>query len=127
VDSNILTSKQWWAQKRIKYNVGLIIAGITAFFAYAILGGLLIAPYVNDFEITLFTIFFQGVGYLIMMLVANIFYNLGHYVDKHYNKTNSSAFRQRLFNLGFWFSVSLPFLIPLLIVIEYFFRFAGHK
>ena len=123
-DNTNLTSKQWWAKRRAKFNAGLIIAGISAFFAYAILGEFLIAPYDNNFEVTLFTIIFQGIGYLFMMLIANIFYNLGPYIDKHYNKTNSDQYRQRLFNLGFWFSVSLPFLIPLLIVVEYYFRFA---
>jgi len=122
-----LTIRDWWAKRRVKYNIGLIIAGFTAFIAYAILGGILIAPYDNDFEVTLFTIFFQGIGYLFMMLVANLFYNLGPYVDKQYNKDNSEAFRQRLFNFGFWFSVAIPFLIPILIVVEYFVRFAGHK
>ena len=119
-----LTSKEWWAKKRAKYNWRLLIAGFTAFVAYAILGELLIAPYDNAFEVTLFTIFFQGIGYLFMMLIANLFYNLGHFVDIKYNKDNSEVFRQQLFNLGFWFSVGLPFLIPILIVVEYFIRFA---
>jgi hypothetical protein len=126
VDPNSLTRKQWWANNRIKYNTGLIVSGCTAFIAYAILGGLLIAPYDNDFEVTLFTVLFQGIGYLFMMLVANLFYNLGALVDKHFNKDNSEAFRQRLYKFGFWFSVGLPFLIPALIIVEYFVRFAGH-
>lgn len=125
--SNSQTRIQWWTKKRMKYNIGLIIAGFTAFLTYAVLGGILIAPYDNEFEVTLFTTFFQGIGYLFMMLVANLFYNLGPLVDKYYNKDNSEAFRQRLYNIGFWFSVGLPFLIPALIVVEYFIRFAGHK
>jgi hypothetical protein len=48
-------------------------------------------------------------------------------VDKHYNKDNSEAFRQRVYNIGFWFSVGLPFLIPALIVVEYSIRFVGDK
>ncbi len=127
VQNTNLALSEWWAKRRVKYNIGLIIAGFTAFIAYAILGGILIAPYDNDFEVTLFTILFQGIGYLFMMLVANLFYNLGPYVDKQYNNDNSEAFRQRLFNFGFWFSVGLPFLIPTLIVVEYFIRFAGDK
>jgi cbb3-type cytochrome oxidase subunit 3 len=122
-----LTIREWWAKRRTKYNIGLIIAGFTAFIAYAFLGGILIAPYDIDFEVTLFTIAFQGVGYFFMMLIANLFYYLGPYVDKHYNKDNSEVFRHRLFNVGFWFSVALPFLIPILIVVEYFVRFAGHN
>ena len=64
LDENIQqTSKQWWAGRRLKYNKGLVIAGITAFILYVILGSTLIMPYDEDFEITLFTTVFQGVGY----------------------------------------------------------------
>jgi hypothetical protein len=73
VNSDSHTRKHWWAKKRIKYNIGLIIAGFTTFLTYAVLGGILIAPYDNEFEVTLFTMFFQGIGYLFMMVVANLF------------------------------------------------------
>ncbi|MFM2225242.1 MAG: hypothetical protein RJA07_1444 [Bacteroidota bacterium] len=114
-----LPSKDWWTNRRRKYNIGLVIAGITAFICYAILGSYLIAPYDNEFEITLFTIFFQGVGYLIMMAIANLFYNLGYWADKNFNKDNSEKFRQRVFSLGFCFSCGLPFLIPMLTIVIY--------
>ena len=118
------TVNTWWARRRLKYNAGLVIAGISAFILYAILGSLLIAPHDKDFEITLFTISFQGIGYLFMMGVANLFYGLGAYVDRNCNKTNDEQFRRRLFNLGYWFSFALPFLIPLLIVMVYFVDYA---
>lgn len=111
---------KWWASRRLKYNKGLVIAGLTAFLLYAILGSLLIAPYDRDFEITLFTLFFQGIGYLFMMGMANLFYGLGVFVDKNYNKSNDEKFRQKLFNLGFWFSFALPFSMPILVVVIYF-------
>lgn len=116
------TSRQWWANRRLQYNKGLIIAGITAFILYAILGSTLIMPCDEDFELTLFTIIFQGIGYLIMMLIANLFYNLGYLADKIFNKDNIEQFRQHLFNFGYWFSFGLPFLIPTIIVITYIFK-----
>jgi len=121
---NISTSYYWWEAKRLKYNVGLVIAGLTAFITYVVLASFLIAPYDHDFEITLFTTLFQGIGYLIMMVIANLFFNLGHFADKHYNTTNSDTYRKRLFNFGFWFSVGLPFLILILVVISYLVRFS---
>lgn len=128
LDENIQqTSKQWWASRRLKYNKGLVIAGITAFILYVILGSTLISPYDNDFEITLFTTAFQGFGYLFMMLIANLFYNLGHIADKMFNKENDERFRKRLFNLGYWFSFGLPFLIPTMIVIMYIIEFSHLK
>lgn len=111
---------KWWSMRRWKYNKGLIIAGIVAFLLYSILACYLIAPYVNDFEISLFTILFQGIGYLFMIGIANLFYFLGPTFDKLFNKSNSENFRIRLFNLGYWFSIGLPFTIPVIVVIEYF-------
>lgn len=115
--------KEWWSKRRLKYNIGLIIAGIIAFILYVILGVNLIMPYDQDFDITLFTTIFQGIGYFILLLIANLFYNLGYYIDKKFNRNNSQKYRNRLFKLGFYFSISLPFLIPLMIVISYFIEF----
>jgi len=113
-------SSAWWSKRRLKYNKGLVIAGIVAFFLYVILASLLIEPYDRDFEITLFTTAFQGFGYLIMIGIANLFYFLGPFIDKQFNKEGNELFRSRLYNLGYCFSVSLPFLIPVIIVIQYF-------
>ena len=115
------SSREWWAGKRLKYNKGLIIAGIAAFIAYAIVGSVLIAPN-EEFEITIFTIFFQGIGYVIMMGIANVFYFLGPLADNLFNDRNDEKFRQCLFNLGYWFSFGLPFLIPVLLVLTYFLK-----
>ena len=119
-----LNRKNWWENKRKYYNAGLILAGIIAFILYVIFGVTLIMPYDSEFEITLFTIFFQGTGYLFMILIANLFYSLGNIIDKELNKENDENFRIKLFNLGFIFSVSLPFLIPIMIIISYFIEFA---
>lgn len=123
--SNLTESqiKNWWSEKRTNYNLGLVLSGILAFVLYVILGVNLIMPYDDDFEITLFTIVPQGIGYLIMILIANLFYSLGVSCDLNYNKENTEKFRKNLFRLGFWFSVSLPFLAPLMILISYFLEF----
>ncbi|MCF8277385.1 MAG: hypothetical protein K9J17_11690 [Flavobacteriales bacterium] len=114
-----MTSRQWWSDRRDHYNIGLIVAGILAFFTYAIVGSLLFA---NDigFEITIFTTAFQGFGYMIMMVVANLLYSLGSFVDRMFNKTNDESFRQRLFILGCLFSFSLPFLVPVMLIVVYY-------
>jgi len=115
--------REWWNDKRHLYNLGLFISGIIAFVLYVIVGVNLIMPYDEDFEITLFTIFFQGIGYLIMIVFANLFYSLGVTQDLNHNKENTDDFRKNLFNLGFWFSISLPFLAPLWLFISYFLEF----
>lgn len=115
--------KKWWNEKRLFYNISLIISGIIAFILYVLLGNILIVPYENDFEITLFTTVFQGFGYLIMICFANLFYNLGYLFDKKFNTHNSEKFRKKIFNLGYWFSDALPFVIPINIIIIYFLNY----
>lgn len=124
-ESNLTESqiKNWWSKKRTNYNLGLVLSGILAFVLYVILGVNLIMPYDDDFEITLFTIVPQGIGYLIMILIANLLYSLGVSFDLNCNKENTERFRKNLFCLGFWFSVSLSFLAPLMILISYFLNF----
>lgn len=122
---NKLTSsqiKEWWCEKRLLYNFGLVTSGILAFILYVIVGVNFIMPYDNDFEITLFTLFFQGFGYLMMMGLANLCYNMGVYLDLN-NPENSEKFRKDLFKLGFWFSFLLPFSIPIMLLISYFSEF----
>ncbi len=113
-----ISARQWWFHKRITYNKGLIIAGIVAFLLYCILGQLIIAPR-GDFEVTLFTTFFQGFAYLFMIGIANAFYSLGWIMDISFNKNDDLRFRERLFALGYWFSISLPILLILSIMIRF--------
>jgi hypothetical protein len=110
---------QWWTIKRAKYNISLIISGALAFVIFLIVGLIFRCPSDDEFEITLFTIVFQGFGLLLFMLIANVFFSLGYFVDRVFNKKDSQHFRERLFAIGLWFSVSLPFLIPLLTVVKY--------
>jgi hypothetical protein len=125
MNSNLTKSqiKEWWSQRRLNYNLGLIISGFIAFVLYVILGINLIMPYDFEFKITLFTIVFQGIGYSVMIVIANLFYSLGVRKDLNYNKENTNDFRDNLYSLGFWFSVSLPFLAPIMIVISFFLNF----
>lgn len=119
--------QEWWKSIRKKYNIGLIISGIVSYILSVLLGSILIAPYDSEFEITILGFIFQGFFFLITILIANIFYNLGAYTDKHFNKKNQEKFRRRIYDLGFWFSVGLPFLVPILIIVEYFTCYANLK
>jgi hypothetical protein len=115
---DLTNSKDWWLWHRIKYNKGLLIAGFVAFMLYCILGPIIIAPH-EEFEETIFEMAFQGFFYFIMICIANLFYTLGWVIDLWFNKNNSLLFRQRLFNLGFWFSVALPNLLILSVMARF--------
>jgi len=104
----------WWSARRLRYNIGLVVAGILAFIAYAVIGSTLL-PVDADFEVTLFTILFQGVGYLVMIAVANVCYFLGPLSERFVRPTDPERYRRICYRLGFWFSVLLPFSIPTLL------------
>ena len=112
-------SRIWWNAHRLKYNKGLFIAGFIAFIVYAILGNNFISPYDETFEITFFSTTLQIVGYLFLMLIANIFYELGSFIDVLFNKNEEEKFRKQLFTAGLCFSVVLPFIAPLKLLVIY--------
>jgi len=114
-------SIEWWSKMRLKYNLGLIFSGILAFILYAIVVELVVfkSSKNGEVEITLFTTIFQGIGYLIMIGIANLFYNLGAISERLVKPKNTTEYRNRIFDLGFWFSFCLPFLIPLILLITY--------
>ena len=80
----------------------------------------------DEVEITPFTVLVQGVGYLIMMGVANLLYSLGPLSERLVRPANADRYRQLCYRLGFWFSVLLPSSIPLLLTISVLF-FPGSR
>ena len=106
-------SRLWWRQKRMLYNTGLLVAGVLAFICYAlVLSFFHRDDRLSDVEITVFTIVLQGIGYLVMMLIANLFYFLGPLVEWLSSPKYPERFRRILFNCGFCFSIGLPFIVP---------------
>lgn len=68
-----------------------------------------------DFEVTLFTTLFQGIGYLCMMDLADICSLLGPWSESIVRPRDPARYRRICFRLGFWFSLLLPFSIPVLL------------
>jgi hypothetical protein len=106
----------WWEKRRLRYNVGLVIAGIFAFVAYAIVCTTLL-PEEADVEITVFTTLFQGLGYLVMIGIANLCFFLGPISERALKPADLDKHRQIFYRLGFGFSVLLPFSIPVLLAV----------
>jgi hypothetical protein len=98
----------WWEARRLRYNVGLINAGILAFIACMVVGSALLPPEA-DFEVTPFTVLGQGVGYLLMIAVANVGYFLGPLSERLTRPADPERYLRICYRLGFWFSVLLPF------------------
>jgi len=117
--SSPLTTEDWWSSRRLRYNIGLVVAGLLGFVLYVVAVDRCIdlrAP--GDWEITMFTTVFQGFAYLVIIAVANLFYNLGAWSERVLRPANLARYRKTIFGLGFWFSVLLPFLPGVLLLID---------
>lgn len=112
-----MNTRQWWESRRLRYNLGLIIAGILAFSCCVVVVGTdRFMQRHPEAEMTLFTTLFQGVAYLFMMGIANLCYLLGPGSERLIKPKNVTTYRKLMFGLGFWFSVLLPFGIPALLL-----------
>jgi hypothetical protein len=112
----MLSATEWWSGRRRLYNVALLIAGFTAFLAYAAVLGTRCAG-APDVEITIFTTAVQAAGYLVAMAIANLFYNLGSWSETRLRPREVATYRRWAWGLGIVFSVALPFSIPVLVAI----------
>lgn len=106
----------WWEARRRRYNVGLVVAGLFAFLAYATIGATLV-PEEADFEISLFTVAFWGIVYLLLIAVANVCYFLGPVSEWCVRPSDPARYRRVCYALGFGFSVLLPFSMPVMLAI----------
>lgn len=114
------SSFAWWEEQRLRYNLGLVIAGPLAFTCYVFVC-LTLLPRVlapSEIEVNGLTTLVQGVGYLFMMGVANLLYFVGPIAETLIRPSNPDRFRNSCYWLGFWFSVLLPFCIPILLTVE---------
>lgn len=118
----VLTSeaRTWWEHRRLRYNIGLVTAGLLAFVGYVAAVDRDISTGVMPCaEITLLTTVFQGLGFSVMVAVANICYLAGPLSESIIKPRNIDRYRRIAFQLGFWFSVLLPFTIPLAVASSY--------
>jgi hypothetical protein len=106
----------WWADRRLRYNIALLIAGAVAFVAY--LAALAIGCHDDpEVDVTIFTTCFQAVGYFIAIGIANIFYTFGYLLERLLRPRAPERYRRIAYRAGFTFSVALPFSIPALILL----------
>jgi hypothetical protein len=114
---------RWWERRRLRYNIGLVVAGVLSFVAYAVVvvryGDIINAadPSQAD-EFSGLVLVFQGIGYLFMMFVANICFFLGPLSERWVHPDDVVAYREKAFHFGFWCSLALPFAIPVLLLIN---------
>jgi hypothetical protein len=119
-----ISAAEWWGSRRLRYNVGLVVAGLFAFVCYIAveLWGISIGAIRDADGSNLLTVIVQGMGYLVMMVVANVCYSLGALSERLVKPVQLENYRRITFGLGFWFSVLLPFSIPMMLLALCIFR-----
>jgi len=111
-------AEEWWRSHRIPYNIGFIGSTLVAMCTQVIVS--FVCP-AEDAEITLVTIIF-GIptfllGYGIIIICANLCYTLGLRVEQISRPTNPARYRRWAFASGLFFSIALPFGLPLVTVL----------
>jgi hypothetical protein len=109
--------QEWWSSQRPVYNLALVAAGMFAFLAYAAVLATRCAG-TPGVEITIFTMAFQGLGYLVVMALANLCYGLGAFAEECVQPRNVRAFRWWAFGLGLGVSAAVPFSVPLIVAVR---------
>ena len=101
-------SWRWWEGRRLRYNIGLAIAGALAWALFAIEASLL----TDWFSLSVAATLAQGLAWLVVMGVANLAFFLGPVSERIFKPDDPDAYRRRIYGLGFWFSMAVPFLLP---------------
>lgn len=106
-------ARRWWESRRLRYNLALAGAGWAAYAAFwLVLIGFGHAETV-DIQLAVRMTIVLGVGFLVVMGVANVLYLLGVVVESLARPEDATGFRETFWNLGFYGSIALPFLFPL--------------
>lgn len=102
----------WWNGKRRAYNLALLFSAISASILNAAIGWvcILAEPWAP--------VLISGIGFLIAIWTANIAYCAGPILEPVIPEAQIDTYRKSAFRFGYWFSVALPFSIPLLLGIK---------
>lgn len=104
---------RWWEARRLRYNIGLAVAGLAAYSAFWLLMLAFGQGDGVDMRTLVSTTAFMGLGYMIVIAAANGCYLLGVGLETMLKPADRDGFRERFWTLGFWGSCALPFLLPL--------------
>jgi hypothetical protein len=103
----------WWQARRLGYNLALAAAGWLAYALNAAIFYCFHQPLWRDWQGAVGMTLLLGLGFLILMGAANVFYLLGPAVESWVKPQDPARFRAIAFRMGLWGSVALPFVFPL--------------
>ena len=107
------STKIWWRKRRLVYNAGLILAGMSSltFLAGSLEFANCAAP---DLQSVPMKLVYLALGYMVAMGLANLVFSLGPLTESRLKLEHVATFRRWAFGLGFAVSFALPFVGPML-------------
>jgi hypothetical protein len=103
----------WWQARRLRYNLTLAAAGWLCYGAGVGLNLAFGHPVWKDWRGGLGMTIFLGTAFLVVMGFANICYLLGPAVEAWVKPTDVDRYRKAAFAMGFWGSLLVPAIFPL--------------
>ncbi len=123
------TTWRWWLSRLPFYNMGLIVAGATAWTLGMTLAWTLSKPLLTAEdelpEFTILTVIFYAVGSWIFLAGANLCYLLGPVGERVVRPGGVARYRKFAWRSGFVFSILVPFAWPALIGVRFSLRSAS--
>lgn len=104
----------WWEARRLRYNVSLAAAGWAAYGLTVALHYAFGDAMFDNWRLAVGVTMALGTGFLVLMGFANICYLAGATVESVVAPADRDGFRRGAYALGYWGSLALPFLFPLL-------------
>ena len=96
-----------------KFAIGLVVVGWTAYALFLLLQYTGAPQLEISWQALGPMTIFLGIGYLLLMALANLLYLLGVVLERFIQPDDIAFYRERAWALGFWGSIALPFLFPL--------------
>ena len=106
----------WWEARRLRYNLGLGLAGWIAYGLALALGIVFGQPLWSSWQLGFSITILLGAGFLVLIVCANICYLAGAAMEALVCPSDPLAFRTSAYWLGFWGSAAVPFLFPLVVL-----------
>lgn len=99
----------WWEARRLRYNLGLVVAGALGF----VIEATALVLWASAAPNWVWLILFQGLIYLLYMLGANLLYLLGAAVEGLLRPSPAATYRNAAFALGCAAAWGVPVLASL--------------
>ena len=105
---------RWWQARRLTYNVALGTAGWAAYGSAVLFHTAVGKPLWENWQAGVAITLALGTLFMMVMGVDNVLFLLGPWTERVTRPSDVDGFRKSAWRLGFYGSIAVPFLFPLL-------------